>query len=103
MNSDSEYSSSGDDEITNFDVEVEDGNENQVIGAAAAAAASVQPFVCVPIGLLDFDEDDNEPYGGEPLADQEWLENYDRRIARVQEQEHFLNSRLNGTVTVNSW
>ena len=98
MDASSEYSSSGDDEETNFDLEIEDVNENQVGGAAAL----VQPFQSVHIGL-DFDEDDDEPYGGEPLADQEWLENYNRRRARAEEQENFLNSRLNGTVTVDSW
>eukprot|EP00112_Aurelia_sp_Birch-Aquarium-sp1_P019435 Seg4802.4 transcript_id=Seg4802.4/GoldUCD/mRNA.D3Y31 product="hypothetical protein" protein_id=Seg4802.4/GoldUCD/D3Y31 len=99
MVSNSEYSFSEDDEETDFDVEIEDVDENQVEGAAAL----VQPLQSVQISLQDFDEDDDEPYAGEPLANQVWLENYNRRRARAEQQEHFLNSRLNSIVTVDSW
>lgn len=74
MTSNSEHSSSGEeeyDEETDFDLEVEDFEVNQVGGATAL----VHRLESAHIGPEDY-EDDDEPYSGEPLADQEWLDSY---------------------------
>ena len=42
-------------------------------------------------------------YADEPLADDEWLQNYNRQETERLEQEEKLRSRLDGSVEVSEW
>ena len=48
-------------------------------------------------------EDDETAYSDEPLADAEWISQYDKEIKQIEEQESELKSRLEGTVLISSW
>ena len=50
-----------------------------------------------------FEDDSLEPYADEPLADEEWLENYRREQAENAELEKELTKRLNNSVRVADW
>ena len=50
-----------------------------------------------------FEDDSLEPYADEPLADEEWLENYRREQAENEELEKELTKRLNNSVRVADW
>jgi hypothetical protein len=54
---------------------------------------------------LSDEEDDNAglAYADEPLADDEWLQNYNRQETERLEQEEKLRSRLDGSVEVSEW
>ncbi len=72
-------------DISHFSLDIEDPEEARDVGAAAAI------------------EDYGEPYMGEPLADEEWLANYneEQRAERVRNER--LERRLNGTEVLNEW
>ena len=100
--SDSEHDISGEEQSdfeADFDVEVDNSlEENRPVGAAAAIVGQLQTTV-----LCDDDEDDDDPYSGGPLADEEWLRYYNLRRARAQEQELFLDQRLDGSAAASAW
>ena len=53
-------------------------------------------------------DDENEfdalqPYAGEPLADQEWIEEYQKEREEKERNLHVLQDRLDGNVQVDSW
>ena len=101
MISDSEHGTSGEEQSdleTDFDVEVDNSMEENRPAGAEAIVGQLQTTV-----LCDDDEDDDNPYSGEPLADEEWLRNYNLRRARAQEQESFLNQRLDGSAAASAW
>ena len=50
-----------------------------------------------------FEDDSLEPYADEPLADEEWVENYRREQAENEELEKELTKRLNNSVRVADW
>ena len=90
MSSSSEHDSFGEDYDYNeedFDVEVADEG-------ATASADRLE---------VDSGEEEYQPYSGEPIADEEWLVEYNQRTARAEEQLTVLNSRLDGSVPVSSW
>ena len=43
------------------------------------------------------------PYQDEPIANAEWVENYNERRRRLEETLQMLRSRQEGRVTVESW
>ena len=91
MSSGSERDSSGEEKEYNeedFDVEDEGAALAERLGSA---------------GIEDPNEDEYEPYSGEPLADAEWTANYNQRTTRAKEQLTLLHSRLDGSVPVSSW
>ena len=49
-------------------------------------------------GTVDF-----QPYQDEPIADQEWLDNYYREVAEEEERNAVFASRLNGTTPLCNW
>ena len=87
MSSDSETEqhNSGDESLANFEEEIE--------GLAGA------------VGAVDIDEDAeiDRPYMGEPLADENWLRNYNNRREEERQRNEMLTRRLNGTSPVDSW
>ena len=42
-------------------------------------------------------------YADEPLADEEWIEQYEKEVKENEELERMLEKRLNGTERVDSW
>ncbi|CAH3153488.1 unnamed protein product, partial [Porites lobata] len=50
-----------------------------------------------------FEDDSLEPYADEPLADEEWLENYRREQAENAELEKELTKHLNNSARVADW
>ena len=42
-------------------------------------------------------------YADEPLADEEWIEQYEKEVKENDELERMLEKRLNGTERVDSW
>ena len=101
MSSDSDHATSGAEQSdfgADFDVEVDHSlEENRPEGAEAIMG---QLWTTLP-----YDEADDEdiPYSGEPVADEEWLRNYNLRRARAQEQESILNERLEGSAAASVW
>ena len=51
----------------------------------------------------DQDESNMGAYVGEPLANEEWLENYNRQKRERLELEENLRKRLDGSVAVSKW
>ena len=51
----------------------------------------------------DFIQDDIMPYTDEPLADESWVEEYERRREEHDREVNELSLRLNGQSPVNSW
>ena len=102
MSSDSECGDSREENSdfeVDFDAEVdllEEGKQSEGAGAIANKSRT-------SVLYDDDDEDDDNPYSGEPLADEEWLRNYNMRRARAQEKESLLNERLNGSAAASSW
>ena len=42
-------------------------------------------------------------YADEPLADEEWIEQYEKEVKENEELQRMLEKRLNGTERVDSW
>ena len=42
-------------------------------------------------------------YADEPLADEKWIEQYEKEVKENEELERMLEKRLNGTERVDSW
>ena len=45
----------------------------------------------------------NGPYAEEPLADDDWLEQYNRDRERTENRNRELEDRLNGITPVDTW
>ena len=69
--------------ISSFDMEVEDGEGEHVQKSHVS--------------------EDELGYADEPLADEEWLVNYEREEEENRELEERLQARLDGMVQVTSW
>ena len=52
---------------------------------------------------VETDSEDDYTYADEPLADEEWLAEYNQKMKAEEEQEAELKLRLEGSVTVSSW
>ncbi len=50
-----------------------------------------------------FGSDVEDPYADDPIADEEWMENYRRERQVELRRNEELENRLNGTSEVNSW
>eukprot|EP00112_Aurelia_sp_Birch-Aquarium-sp1_P020813 Seg5447.1 transcript_id=Seg5447.1/GoldUCD/mRNA.D3Y31 product="hypothetical protein" protein_id=Seg5447.1/GoldUCD/D3Y31 len=104
MSTNSEHGTSGEEQSdfeADFDVEEDFSVEGNEPEGAEAIAGQLRTSVLTDDD--DDDDDDDNPYSGEPLADKEWLRNYNLRRARAQEQESFLNERFNGSAAASSW
>jgi len=44
-----------------------------------------------------------EPYSREPLADENWLDEYNKRQQEKQQKLQLLSDRLNGKETISNW
>ena len=49
------------------------------------------------------DDSDFEPYADEPIADQNWIEQYEKEIKMADDQEAILKKRLEGIIAVSEW
>ena len=61
---------------------------------------------CLAIGgASESNETDHEvgPYSEEPIADEDWLEDYNQERERAEENRRELQNRLNGVVAVGTW
>ena len=75
-----------------YDVEIEEETEG------ARAATAVRP------NDSDDDYDSEEgPYEGEPLADEEYLANYNRVVREQAQEEEKLTRCFRGTESLDSW
>lgn len=86
----SETSVDSDDSEINFipEVEIEDASVDKRQRAAVEGNSSC-------------DEDDL--FGDEPLADEEWTARYEQELKQTEELERKLNARLDGSVNVSEW
>ena len=87
MSSDSETEqyNSGNESLANFEEEIEG-----LAGAVGAVA-------------IDQDAKIDRPYMGEPLADENWLRNYNNRREEERQRNEMLMRQLSGTSPVESW
>lgn len=49
------------------------------------------------------DEHEQGPYAGEPLADEEWLAQYNQQNDEREQRDEELTSRLDGTTELRLW
>ena len=59
--------------------------------------------VAVGAAAIDDDAEIDRPYMGEPLADENWLRNYNHQREEDRQRNEMLVRRLNGTFPVESW
>ncbi len=87
MSSDSEpeQNSSGSESFTDLEEEIEG-----LVGAAVMDDNAKIPEI-------------NRPYMGEPLADENWLRDYNSRREKEKQPNEVLLRRLYGTFSVESW
>lgn len=47
--------------------------------------------------------DDFEPYADEPIADKNWMEQYEKEMKKANDQEAILKERLEANIAVSDW
>ena len=77
--------------IPDYDIEIEEDD-----GDSRSMATSSQ-------GSLESLDNCDMAYADEPLADEEWIAQYEKEVKENEDLERKLEKRLNGTEEVDSW
>ena len=82
-------------------------NEFSVDSSSDSEVSEIEDYEIEVEGLPNSsdhaDEETQEVYSYEPLADAEWLALYEQDRRKEEELEKTLQKRLNGTVEVHNW
>ena len=82
-------------------------NEFSVDSSSDSEVSEIEDYEIEVEGLPNAsdhaDEETQEVYSYEPLADAEWLALYEQDRRKEEELEKTLQKRLNGTVEVQDW
>ena len=82
-------------------------NEFSVDSSSDSEVSEIEDYEIEVEGLPNSsdhaDEETQEAYSYEPLADAEWLALYEQDRRKEEELEKTLQKRLNGTVEVQDW
>jgi len=60
-------------------------------------------YVNTGVNNTETDSEHEIAYADEPIADAEWLSEYNQQMKATEEQEAELKSRLEGTAAVSTW
>lgn len=76
--------------------DVEASARQTTSGADLGPAAQAQP-------VLEVEDLPYQPYSGEPLADEDFLENYRREIRGQERMHEILDQRFEGIIDISEW
>ena len=88
------YSSASEESLTFYDEDYDVEIEEELEGDARSATR--------PQEDSEYDSEEGGPYEGEPLADEEYIQNYNRVVKEQAQEEEQLTRRFEGTEYSNS-